>query len=153
MIQKLHHKKHLIDVYDFVLNCKDVYQDFYITSNKERKFLTDLKLIEKILKHHIVIGIFDGNLKALLIIYKEKGFRAYVKILSEKRDYVYDLLSFLLWNYNKLELYIKLKKENPISRIIQYRKYGFKFCGSRGREILLIRNKEKKYDNNHRKSA
>ena len=131
--------KDKISVYEFVIRTKDVYSDFYITLNKQRTFLTDLKLIEKLLKYQDVVALEEsGEIKALLLIYKEKGFRPYIKILAEKTDYVYDLMKYINWNYN-CELFIKAKKVNPISKISQ--KFFFNFIGDRGSEILLAKHK------------
>lgn len=138
MIKKLNYKDS-ISVYEFVSRTKDVWEDFYITQNKQRTFLVNLKLIEKILKYQEVIALEEsGELKALLLILREKGFRTYIKILSEKNDYVYDLMKYLNWNFT-CELFIKVKKTNPVSKIAQ--KFFFNFIGDRGQEILLIRQK------------
>lgn len=137
MIKRLN-KKNLIDVYDFLLTIIDKEKDFYITINKERIFLKDsLKLIEKILKYHEVYGKFDSSLKAIYIIYREKGFRPYLKILAEKKlDYI-DLIRFLKWQASEIELFCKLKKENSIIEYLH--KAGFFKIGDRGKEILLIK--------------
>lgn len=138
MIRKLNYTD-TISMYEFILRTKDSYEDFYITTNKSRVFLKNLKLIEKILKYQDVIAIEElGEIKALLLIYKEKGFRPYVKILAENNNYVYDLMKWLNWNYN-CELFIKAKKTNPISKISQ--KFFFNFIGDRGSEILLAKQK------------
>ncbi len=131
--------KDKISVYEFVIRTKDTWQDFYITSNKQRTFLTDLKLIEKLLKYQILVALEEsGEIKALLMILKEKGFRTYIKVLAEKNDQIYDLMKWLNWNYN-CELFIKTKKINPLSKIAQ--KFFFNFIGDRGQEILLVKNK------------
>ena len=138
MIIKLK-QKNLYDIYEFVSRVKDTYEDFYITTNKQRVFLKDLKLIEKILKYQEVIGLEEsGEIKGLLIIYREKTFRPYVRILAEKNDYIYDLMKYLNWNFN-CELFIKCKKANPVSKIAQ--KFFFNFIGDRGSEILLVKHK------------
>ena len=148
MITHLHYKKNLIDVYGFILSCKDEYEDFYVTVGKERKFITELNLIKKVLKYQQVFGIFDNGLKALLIIYKEKGFRSYVKILTDRYNYIYDLLNYLDWNFYRPELYLKIKKTNKIGKSLSYfdkkkqktvYRYGWNFFGSRGEEILYVR--------------
>jgi hypothetical protein len=138
MIKNLNYKDK-ISVYEFILRTKDNFEDFYITTNKSRVFLKDLKLVEKLLKYQTLVALEEsGEIKALLLIYKEKGFRPYIKILSEKNDYVYDLMKWLNWNYN-CELFIKCKKLNPISKISQ--KFFFNFIGDRGNEILLSKQK------------
>ena len=126
-------------MYEFILRTKDSYEDFYITTNKARVFLKNIKLIEKILKYQDVVAIEEsGEIKALLLIYKEKGFRPYVKILAENNNYVYDLMKWLNWNYN-CELFIKCKKVNSLSKTAQ--KFFFNFIGDRGSEILLVKHK------------
>jgi hypothetical protein len=138
MIKKLNYKDS-IGVYEFISRTKDVWEDFYITTNKSRIFLKDLKFIEKILKYQDVVGLEEsGELKAILLIYREATFRPYVKILSQKTDYIYDLMKYLNWNFN-CELFIKVKKTNPVSKIAQ--KFFFNFIGDRGQEILLVRQK------------
>jgi hypothetical protein len=138
MIRKLIYKDS-ISMYEFILRTKDSYEDFYITTNKARVFIKNLKLIEKLLKYQDVVALEEsGEIKALLLIYKEKGFRPYLKILAEKNDYVYDLMKYVNWNYN-CELFIKCKKINPISKISQ--KFFFNFIGDRGQEILLAKHK------------
>ena len=138
MIKRLTHKN-AIDMYEFCLRCQDKYEDWYITKNKTRLMIKDLKLIENLLKTQEVYAIEEKEIKALLLILKEKNFRTYIKILSEKSDYVYDLMKYLNWNYN-CELFIKCKKTNPLSKISQ--KFFFNFIGDRGSEILLIKNKK-----------
>ena len=138
MIKKLNYKSTL-DVYEFILRVKDFNEDFYLTQNKSRIFLNNLSLIEKTLKYQTIIALEEsGEIKALLMIIKEKGFRTYVKILAEKNDHFYDLMKWLNWNVNQ-ELFIKCKKANPLFKISQ--KFFFNFIGDRGSEILLVKNK------------
>ena len=138
MIRRLNYKD-TIGVYDFIRSNKDKYEDFYITINKSRVFLKDLKLIKKILSYQEVFAIEEkGDIVAILLIYRERGFRPYVKVLANKNKYVYDLLKFLNWNFNS-ELFIKAKKYNPIINIAQG--FFFNFIGGRGQEILLVKQK------------
>jgi len=137
MIKRLNHKN-ATDMYEFCLRCPDKYEDWYITKNKTRLMIKDLKLIKNILKTQEVYALEDKEIKALLLILREKGFRSYIKILAEKTDYVYDLMKYVNWNYN-CELFIKAKKVNPISKIAQ--KFFFNFIGDRGSEILLAKHK------------
>jgi len=127
-----------IDVYEFLSRINDRYEDTYITVNKERKFLKkDWSLIEKVLEKQEVYGLFQNGLKAIMIIFKEKGFRPYVKLLSENSKYTIDMLKFLKWNFFEKDLYMKLKKENPLSE--QIKKTGFVMIGNRGRELLFYK--------------
>jgi hypothetical protein len=144
MIRKLNWKD-TINVYDFIVNTKDKYEDFYITIDKNRVYLKDQKLIKKILNRQEVFGIEEkGDIIALLLIYREKSFRSYVRILSSKNSYIYDLLKFLNWNFNN-ELFIKAKKYNPIINIAQG--FFFNFIGGRGQEILLVKQKREVKNN------
>jgi hypothetical protein len=139
--------KNLYDVVEFLARAKDVFEDFYVTQNKQRIFIKDLKVIDKILRKQQVYAVIEKEITALMIIYREKGFRPYVKILTIKNNCINDLLRVLHWNFNET-LFIKVKKSNPVGRIAVYKNksgfpiYGFEFCGSRGQEILLIKNKK-----------
>ena len=137
MIQRLN-IKHLTDLIDFFNRIPDKYEDTYITENKERKFLkNNWSLIRKILIKQEVYGLFNKELKAVMLIIKDKGFRPYVKLLSENSKYTIDLLKFLKWNYFEKDLYFKLKKENPLSD--QIKKTGFQMVGDRRRELLFYK--------------
>ena len=137
MIKKLK-IQNKIDVYEFLSRINDRYEDTYITVNKERKFLKkDWSLIEKVLQKQEVYGLFQNGLKVIMIIFKEKGFRPYVKLLSENSKYTIDMLKFLKWNFFEKDLYMKLKKENPLSE--QIKKTGFVMIGNRGRELLFYK--------------
>jgi len=137
MIQRLN-KSNIIDLVEFFNRVPDKYEDFYLTENKERKFLKgNWSLIKKILETQEVYGLFQGNLKGLLIVLHEKGFRPYIKLLSENSKYTIDMLKFLKWNYFEKDLYAKFKKENPLSTMII--KTGFIKIGDRGRELLFFK--------------
>ena len=140
MIERLNHKN-IIDIYEFLSRTKDEYEDFYITKDKTRLFLNDFKLIKKLIKYQEFYGINEGEVKGLLLIYREKGFRPYIKILAENK-YTSHLTKFLIWNFSDQDLYAKFKKYNPLTRILQ--RYGFVFQGNRGEEILLFRKGEPK---------
>ena len=150
MIRKLTRKDNL-SIYEFVSRVSNTYQDFYITKDKQRVFLTDRKLIDKILRYQDVYAVDDaGTFRAILLVYREKGFRPYIRILAEKNNYIYDLLKFLNWQYN-CEFFIKVKKTNPIAKICQ--RFFWEFCGNRGEEILFVHKRwEKKHDNHYIKA-
>jgi len=136
MIERLT-KRNKIDVYEFVQRIKDRFQDFYITQDNQRLFLTDFDMIRKLLEKQEVYGVYEKGFKGLMIIYKEKGFRPYIKILTENRHAESSLIKYLMFNYSEQDLYIKLKKENPLSKYIRY--FGFVPSGDRGQEVLLYR--------------
>jgi len=141
MIQRLNISNQ-VDVKEFIKNTKDYYSELYITYKKERLFLNNEYILEKILKHQEIYGVFEKELTGILLIYREKSYRPYVKILAKDRDSQSKLIKFLMWNFSEKDLYLKLKKENPLSKYIQ--KFGFVFLGDRGTEILLYRKGIKK---------
>ena len=137
MIERLN-KKNKLDIYDFLSNINDKFEDFYFTENKERKFLkNNWYLIDKILEKQEVYGLFNNGLKGLLIILHEKGYRPYTKLLTENSKYTIDFLKFLKWNFFEKDLYFKLKKDNPLSQMII--KTGFIKIGDRGKELLFFK--------------
>lgn len=135
-------KNNILDVYDFILRVKDESKDFYITENRERIFINNIKIIEKLLKKQEIYGIMDGDLKALLIIYREKNFRPYIKILVNENKYAYNLFTYLDWIIGKNEFFIKVKKYNPICKVLQKKRW--QFVGDRGQEILYVRKAREK---------
>lgn len=141
MIERLK-EKNLIDVYDFLEKNEDSFEDFYITKEKQRIFLKkNWSLIKKILKYHECYGLFDKELKGIIIIVKDKGFRPYVKLLAENKKYIIDLLKYLKWNFLEQDLYMKLKINNPL--VEQIKKTGFLKIGMRGKEILFFKRRIK----------
>jgi hypothetical protein len=137
MIEKLRIKNKL-DVYDFLIRINDKFEDFYITKENGRHFLkNNWSLIEEVLEKHEVYGLNSKGLRAILIIIHDKGYRPYVKLLTENSKYTIDMLKWLKWNYFEKDLYIKVKKENPLSSMII--KTGFIKIGDRGRELLFFK--------------
>lgn len=135
MIQKLK-LQNQVDVYDFLSQINDRFQDFYITKEKERYFLKgNWSLIKKVLQKQEVYGIFNNGLKGLMIIVREKGFRTYIKLLTESNKYYYDLMIYLRFNFMDKELFAKLKINNPLAEILKRK--GFINIGMRGKEVLL----------------
>jgi hypothetical protein len=141
MLKRLNHRNK-IDILEFLSRVPDAYQDFYVTIDKNRIFLKDNKIIKKILKYQEVYGIDEGELQGLLLIYREKGFRPFIKILASDFKYQSKIVKFLIWNFSNQDLYAKFKKFNPLTKILQ--RYGFIFQGDRGDEILLYRKGEKR---------
>ena len=140
MIQRLSYKKKL-DVYCFVTSVIDRFNDFYVTVDKNRLFLKDLNLIEKILLKQEVYAAIDKEIDGMLMVYREKGFRPYVKVLAKDGKTGSDLIKFLIWNFATQDLFVKIKKSNPLVRILQ--RYGFIQLGDRGLEVLLTRKGDK----------
>jgi len=146
MIQKLG-LKNKIDIYEAVTRIRDTFEEFYITDKKERKYLRDLKLIEQLLRQQEIYALAQKEIKGLLLIYRQKGFRHYAKILAEDNTSARALIKFLIWNFSNSDIYIKIKKINPLVKYLLAenpftKKAIFKFAGDRGKEILLYRKKE-----------
>ena len=120
---------------DSVLNeISDVFSDFYVTKENLRLFIKEnSELLYDSLNKGDKIAYCD---KGIIFItgWSDKAKRIYVKLLSEDESTIDKMLQVVLWNI-KCDLWIKIKKNNPANQIVQ--KYGFKFFGSRGCEILL----------------
>ena len=138
MIEKLNYKNKL-DVYNFVISNNDSCQDFYITFDKERHFLNDLKLVDKVLRTQQCYGLFEKELEAVMIVYRSEGFRPYVKLFAKKQSQYNKLLKFLNWHHNE-ELFVKVKKYNPA--VYELKRNRFFVEGFRGKEILLKKLKD-----------
>lgn len=120
----------------------DLYADFYITKNNLRLFI----------KENLTV-LFEELDKGDKIVYNDKGVivingfsdshpRKYIKILSGDLKITNELLKVLFWNI-KMDLFIKIKKNNPIREVLEVN--GFRFLAGRGKEILMKRiiNQEK----------
>ena len=133
---------------EFCKDYKDYFYDNYITLERERKFLNEVK-ISKILFNNIMKRgdkaiIYEENetIKGILIIvgFSDHFPRKYVKCLADDQI-ANKLFRFLNLNYN-CELFMKLKYNNPLCEIIKIHK--FRKCADRGREGLFIKNGENK---------
>lgn len=116
----------------------DTYSDFYITSDNLRLSIKDNKSsLYSLLKRGDVI-VFDSEDEGLAIIigFAEKRNRKYLKILTKNKKIANKLIRNALWNIES-DLYVKIKKINPLKEILM--KCGFVFKGSRGKEVLLYR--------------
>lgn len=132
-------ESHYTDIALLIKDIKDNYQDFYITKNKQRIYFTDTRFIQNIIKTQEIYGLFEQELLGLFLIYREKGFRPYVKILGKNYNIEEKLIKYLSWTFTDIELFAKIKKGNPINQLLQ--NIGFIFVGGRGKEILLLRHK------------
>ena len=151
MITRLN-SKDFLNIIEFFDRIPDKAEDMYITIDKKRILLKNNSyLIKKILKYQEVYGLIEDGLKGIIIIYREKPYRPYLKILAENDKYVKDLIKYLFWNYPKAELFLKLKISNPLLDVFvkrikitdKFTKYvskgKFYFKGMRGQEILLTK--------------
>jgi len=145
------------DIHNFISFCqtRDKFSDFYITQDRKRLFLNNAivakKLFNDCLKHGDKCFVKEENnsISAILLVvgYKGKFPRKYVKMLTTCENDIKDLLNYLQWQ--KLpNLFVKAKKTNRNflkydERTKKYkptyfmRKNGFRIIVERDKEILL----------------
>jgi hypothetical protein len=154
------------DLKNFIYYCqnRDNYSDFYITKNNKRIFLNNPIVAKKVFNDCIKRGEKcyvkeEGNeIKALLLIigYKEKDERKYLKILTQSKNDVKDLFSYLIWQKLPSNIFIKVHKKNinfgrfdektkRYNLSYAVRKAGFRVIAVREREVLL-KKEEYRYD-------
>jgi len=130
-------KKEKEKLRSLIRDLTDVYKDFYITKNNLRLFIQDnLDLLYECLKKGDQIA-FDENLGIIFVYgFSDNASRKYLKILAKDENSANHLLKVLSWHL-KIDLYAKLKKSNPLIKVLE--RNGFKFIKDRGAEILLFR--------------
>lgn len=122
---------------EVIKNCN--IEDFYLTENNQRLYINNPTALKILLKnsHHI----YYEEAKGLVLVWKSFGgdkTRHYVKLIADDHSTAKNLLTILLWNYEK-DLYVKLKKDSKL--ISAFKEKGFKFVGGRGLEILMLKQK------------
>ena len=120
-------------------NTCDLYSDFYVTKDNVRIPLRDNPeiLYEYLNKGDVIVYEEDNETGIGLVTgWSDKAFRKYVKILTKDEHLASNLLKIINWNAN-INLYAKLKKNNPLVKIFLHNQYKFK--GDRGSEVLLCR--------------
>jgi len=131
-------KKELSIINDILENFIDTYSDFYITRKNLRLFIKENKdlLFDCIKKGDKIIYAEE---KGIIFItgYSDKADRKYIKILAKDEESADYLIKVMGWHTEKEKLFAKVKKNNPIRRVLQ--RNNFTFCGDRGKEILLVR--------------
>ena len=123
---------------------------FYFTKDNHRKFINDAKAFRQLLRECNTSFIYEdleyGDYHGLFLIWKSinpenNSVRHYVKLIAIDEKKADDLLRMLTWNYFG-ELYVKIQKFHP--NVKAFQKYGWRFRGGRGKEILLYRPKQLK---------
>jgi len=127
----------------FVLNALennvDLYSDFYVTKDNIRIGIRENSdILFKYLGRGDMILYEEDNEAGFGLVtgWSDKASRKYVKILTKDLELADKLLKINNWNAN-IDLYAKLKKNNPLGKV--FLKNGFSFKGDRGNEILLMR--------------
>ena len=116
----------------------DVYQDFYITKNNLRLYIKEnVDVLYQSLQKGDILA-FDDEQKGIALIngFCDKAPRKYVKLVAKDEHTADQILKNIGWYY-KIELWAKLKKNNPLVKVFQRNR--FEFAGDRGKEILLVR--------------
>lgn len=118
----------------------DIYSDFFITRDNIRIYLKENSdLLFESLKQGNKLAYYSEGI-ALIDGYADNAKRKYVKILSKDVKSASKLLAIINFHI-KDTLFCKIKKTNPILQA--FKDNGFRFKGSRGAEILLIKEKIK----------
>lgn len=123
-------------IFSILEELSDYYSDFYITRNNIRLYIKEnIEILYKLLNNGDKI-LFDEDGIAVIIGYSEKSPRKYLKLLSKDEKIADKFLKNLDWNIPD-DIFIKIKKNNPLKQILLRNKY--KFIGDRGKEILLMK--------------
>ena len=132
-------KKEKLEIYVLIQSIPDSFGEFYLTKNNLRLFIKEnfSHLLSCLKKGDKILFCDDGI--AIVMGWADKNPRKYVKILAKSNGIADNLLKVILWNFNKIDLFTKLKWRNPIRKVF-YRN-GFEFKAGRGKEVLLLRKK------------
>lgn len=144
MIQRLNtsNSKKYPALLDFIKTNTD--DDFYMTENNNRIYIQDLASLKKLFKSSRDVYIFEeaGDYKAFCLLWKSIGgekTRYYIKLLATDIKSASDLLRGFLWQIYNIEIFVKINKYHKFLDV--FKKYGFKFIGGRGKQVLLKRDK------------
>jgi len=121
----------------FISELTDIYSDFYITRNNLRLYIKEnTDLLYNCLEKGDQLAFSKNKGIAFITGFSDKAKRKYLKVLAKDDQSADHLLKALLWQVN-YDLFVKIKKNNPIRQILQ--RNNFKFIGDRGKEVLLLR--------------
>jgi preprotein translocase subunit YajC len=135
----------------------DIYGEFYITKNKLRLFIKEnieslwetLKKGDRIIFGEAAVGVITGFADKTIEITDTKTnekkiipSRKYVSILAKDERNADRLLQYIAGKFKKIDIYTKIKKDNPILKC--FYNNGFIFLHGRGAELLLIKPKNDK---------
>jgi len=114
----------------------DLFGDGFITKNRIRYFIKEnADLFFTCLEHGDKIK-YNENCIVAIIGYSDNAPRKYLKILYKNiEDSKLPLQD--IFKEVKEDIYVKVKKNNPIVEILK--KESFIFLGNRGKEILFIK--------------
>lgn len=131
---------------EFQISClleeiTDIFGDFYITRDNIRIFIRENKeLFFDSFKKGNRIVFNDEYGIAFIDGYADNVKRKYLKVLARDEKSANKLI-VRINSEVKEELYCKIKKKNPLLKVLKNN--GFRFKGDRGEEVLMV--KEIKY--------
>ena len=128
----------LFELWDFLKH--NVHQDFYLTEDNRRIYITQFDIFKKLIKQSYLIFVSRefGEVDGVIMIWKSRDKnvkRNYIKISSKDGNIANKLITILLWNSGRDDLYLKMNKYSPYLRV--FKQKNFYFRGDRGREVLL----------------
>jgi ATP-dependent protease HslVU (ClpYQ) peptidase subunit len=132
-------KKEKRFVQNVLENNVDLYSDFYVTKDNIRIGIRDNSdILFKYLGKGDVIAYEEDNEAGIGLVtgWSDGSARKYVKILTKDEHLASNLLKIINWSAN-IDLFAKLKKNNPLIKV--FNRAGYSFKGDRGSEILLMR--------------
>ena len=130
-------EKRLIE--NVLYNTVDLHGDFYVTKDNVRIFLRDNPdIFYSYLNKGDVVVFEENNEEGIGLVtgWSDRSPRKYVKILTKDEVLAGNLLKMINWQ-TRIDLYAKIKKNNPLLKVFQRNQY--QFIGNRGAEVLLMR--------------
>lgn len=128
-----------------LLSYDDKFKEFYVTKDNVRLCIQDGVdvLISRIRKGDKIA--YSENFRSVAIVsgISEKMPRKYLKLFAEPGKDLQDILTVLFWEYRD-EIYIKLKKYNPLVNFLTS-KFGFRFYRPRENNEILLKREKNKY--------
>ena len=135
---KSNKKNEIINIGSFCFNRKNL----YFTENNKRIFIDSEKNLKNLIKKSdpSFFCFEEGDVHGIALLWKAEANeikRYYIKIDADCEESAECLITVLLWNTNKKEIFIKVKKQSFLIPILKSK--GFKFYHDRGKELLLRR--------------
>ena len=142
MITLYNNKKHFIDL--LLLVSENSNYEFYITEDNNRLTVKDRLSVTKLFKNVTIAYISEQDtiLDGIMLVWQSIGGnvkRNYVKFNVLNKKVAENLLNTLVQDY-KGKLYIKIKKDSSYLEL--FKDKDFRFCHDRGRELLLMKEKQ-----------
>ncbi len=141
MLEKISHNNstRVSELFEFVSNNEDY--DFYYYKADSKIYITDIPSLRTAIKDSVCNYTYSdkGFYKGVVLVLKSdipNNKRFYVKMNATDPKVALDLLTILLWNFNR-DLYARVKKDSKFIDVLKYK--GFRFVAVKGNQILLER--------------